>query len=97
MVRLELMVNRTLEEDFHDRLKKREIDLHYTKLVGVQGAGAAGLRRGDPVWPEENFLLICYCEEDQAQRLKDVVEGLKRDFPNEGIAMFSMEHCNRSL
>ncbi len=97
MLRLELIVNSTLEEDFHDRLKKRDIDLHYTKLVGVQGAGAAGLRRGDPVWPEANFLLIAYCDEEQARRLKDVVEGLKRDFPNEGIAMFSIENCNRSL
>lgn len=97
MTRVELIANRTVEEDLHDRLNKRGLHLQYTKLVGVQGAGQAGLRRGDAVWPEENFVIVSYCDDEQAARLQEVVEGLKRDFPNEGIALFAVAHCNRVL
>lgn len=87
MVRLELIANRSVEEDFFDRLKELG-DVHYTRVPVVFGSGDSGPRQGDHVWPEENFLLLMYCEEPLADQLTDVVRELKRKFPDEGIKLF---------
>ena len=89
MVRLELIANRSIEADFFDRLQRSGLDeVHYTKVPVVLGVGDSGPRQGDHVWPEENFLLLMYCEEDTADRLTDVVRELKRAFPDEGVKLF---------
>lgn len=89
MVRLELIANRSVEEDFFDLLAGRGMaDTAYTKVPVVFGSGRTGPRQGDHVWPEENFLLIMYCEEAIADRITDMVRDLKKIFPNEGIKLF---------
>ena len=54
---VEVIANRSIQEDFHERLRKRGIGAHYTLFPEVQGTGYAGPRRGDHIWPEENFRL----------------------------------------
>ena len=89
MVRLELIANRSVEEDFFDLLTERGLaNVAYTKVPVVFGSGNAGPRQGDHVWPEENFLLMMYCDEGIADRLTEVVRELKKVFPDEGIALF---------
>ena len=89
MVRLEMIANRSVEGDFFDLLQKRGLgEVHYTKVPVVFGVGDSGPRHGDHVWPEENFLLLIYCEEEIADRVTDVVRELKREFTDEGIKLF---------
>ena len=57
----------------------------------MQGVGDSGPRRGDHVWPEENFLMIIYCEEEMAVKLRELIGELKKLFPDEGIKMFAVE------
>ena len=91
MQRLEIIANRAVEEDLYDIFRRRKLSPFYTKLPEVHGVGDSGPRMGDHVWPEENFVLIVYCEEPEAQQLKDAVAELKELFPNEGIRMFAVE------
>lgn len=88
MVRLELIGNRAVEDDLYDLFRKRELNPFYTKLAEVQGFGDSGTRRGDHIFPEENFLLVFYCEEAAADAITETVRELKRIFPDEGIVLY---------
>ncbi len=88
MVRLELIGNRAVEDDLYDLFRKQELNPFYTKLAEVQGFGDSGTRRGDHIFPEENFLLIFYCDETVAASITEVVRELKLIFPGEGIVLY---------
>jgi len=89
--RIEIIANRSIEGDLHDALKAAGAALHYTKIPVVHGVGSSGPRMGDHVWPEENFILIVYCEDEEAEKIRSVVADLKAFFTQEGIKIFEME------
>lgn len=43
---------------------------------------------GDAVWPEENFLMIIYCEDDVVRRIEQAVELVRKKYDHEGIGLF---------
>ncbi|WP_455382199.1 PG0541 family transporter-associated protein [Salinispira pacifica] len=88
MVRLELIGNRAVEDDLYDLFRKQDLNPYYTKLAEVQGFGDSGTRKGDHIFPEENFVLIFYCDEEIADRIGEVVRELKLIFPSEGIVLY---------
>ncbi len=90
MKRLEIIGNKTTEEDILGALAASGVGKHYTLIPSVQGMGNAGPRKGDAVWPEENFLLIIYCEEHEAREIRKAVEDVRTRFPDEGIALFEL-------
>jgi hypothetical protein len=91
MQRLEIIANRSVEDDLYDVLRRRGLSPFYTKHPEVHGVGDSGPRMGDHVWPEENFVLVIYCDEEKARKLKEAVDELKELFPEEGIKMFAVE------
>lgn len=90
MIRLELYANRSVEEDLFDAFTKAGVVKHYTKLPVVHGVGSSGPRMGDAIWPEENFALIIWCEEEESHRIAAAVELVKQKFPHEGIKLFGV-------
>lgn len=90
MKRIEIIGNRSLEEDLLDLFKKSSIAAHYTKVPVVFGEGTSGPRMGDHVWPEENFLLIIYCEEKESEKIIEAVKEVKEMFHDEGIKLFEI-------
>uniref|UniRef100_A0A7C3I1T9 Nitrogen regulatory protein P-II n=1 Tax=Gracilinema caldarium TaxID=215591 RepID=A0A7C3I1T9_9SPIR len=90
MIRLELFANRSVEEDLFDAFAKVGVVKHYTKIPVVHGVGSSGPRMGDAIWPEENFALIIWCEEEEGRRIAAVVEAVKQRFPHEGIKLFGL-------
>ncbi len=90
MKRLEIFANRSIQEDMFDAFNKAEIAKHYTLSPIVLGAGHAGPRMGDHIWPEENFSLIIYCEEEEALQIKAVINEMKAFFTKEGIKLFEI-------
>lgn len=90
MKRVEIIANRSVEEDLMDAFSKAGVVKHYTKYPVVHGVGGSGPRMGDPVWPEENFSLICYCGEDEARRIAEVAAEVKKAFPDEGLKVFAL-------
>ncbi len=91
MKRIEIIANRSIEEDMHDLFKRKGVAAYYTKIPEVHGTGKSGPRRGDHVWPEENFILIVYCGDEEAEKIKSAVAELKLLFEGEGIRVFEME------
>jgi hypothetical protein len=90
MRRLEIIANRSIEEDMFDLFKRRGIVNYYTKIPVVHGVGNSGPRMGDHVWPEENVILIIYCDEEEANAIREAIEELKLFFKDEGIKLFQM-------
>ena len=90
MIRVEIIANRSVEENIHEALAKEQVGKHYTKIPNVLGVGACGPRMGDAVWPEENFALIIWCEKDEARGIQDAIAKIKEKFPGEGIKLFGV-------
>jgi hypothetical protein len=68
--------------------RARNIVKRYTKIPSVHGEGYSSPKQGDHIWPEENMILIVYCEEDEAAAIRQVVRELRQSFPDEGLALF---------
>lgn len=91
MKRLEIIGNRSIEEDLFDIFKREKIVNYYTKIPIVHGVGSSKPRMGDHIWPEENFLLIIYCENDEAKKILDAVKEVKKYFQDEGLRLFELD------
>jgi hypothetical protein len=90
MIRIEVVANNSVEENILEAFKKAEVGKFYTKYNNVYGVGSSGPRMGDAVWPEENFALIIWCEEDEARLIEKAVNSIKEIFPDEGIKLFGL-------
>lgn len=90
MKRIEIIANRSIQEDMLDAFKKAEIVKHYTLIPIVLGVGNSGPRMGDHIWPEENFSIVIYCDNTEAEKIKNVITDLKAFFTSEGIKIFEM-------
>jgi len=90
MIRLEIMANHSVEENIIAALQKEEIGKFYTKYPSIFGVGNSGPRMGDAIWPEENFVLVIWCEKEEAAKIKKAVKGVKSQFPDEGIKIFGV-------
>ena len=88
MKRVEIIANRAVEEELLSAFLKADVAKYYTKFPVVHGVGNSGPRMGAAVWPEENFALVIWCEEEEARKIKEAVMAVKARFPNEGIKVF---------
>jgi len=88
MKRVELIANNSVEEDLFEAFEMRSIVKAFTKIPSVHGAGNSTPKRGDHIWPEENFMLLVFCEEEEAEQILQAVNEVKTHFPDEGIKLF---------
>jgi len=90
MIRVEIIANRSVEENILEALAKEGVAKFYTKIPNVLGVGDCGPRMGDAVWPEENFALIVWCEKEEAEGIERAIKNVKEKFPGEGIKLFGV-------
>ncbi len=90
MTRLEIIANNTVEEDIIEALDAVEEGFYYSKLSAVHGRGKSDPRKGDAIWPEENFIFIIYCDDDRAAEYANAVKEVKERFDGEGIKVFAL-------
>ena len=90
MIRIEIIANHSVEENILEALAKEQVGKFYTKYPRILGVGSAGPRMGDAVWPEENFALVIWCEEEEARAIQRAVEKVKQQFSGEGIKVFGL-------
>jgi Nitrogen regulatory protein P-II len=88
MKRVELIANQSVEDDIFEAFEKRDIVKKFTKIPSVHGSGNSTSKRGDHIWPEENFMLLVFCEDSEAQQIKEAVSEVKVLFEDEGIKLF---------
>ena len=91
MKRIEIIGNKSIEEDLFDLFKRKSIVKNYTKIPVVHGVGTSGPRNGDHIWPEENFILIVYCDDKEAKLILNTVKEIKSYFKDEGLKLFETE------
>ena len=82
MIRLEVIANRSVEENILEAFKKSGIAKYYTKHPTVFGVGSSGPRMGDPIWPEENFAIVIWCEKEEAKKIRRAVLEVKKQYPD---------------
>lgn len=88
MYRAEIISNQSVQDDITERLEKEIPGIQYTVIPEVHGKGLKTKKLGDVVWPEMNFILFAYIEDEDAKKVKDVIAQVKERFPNEGISLF---------
>lgn len=85
--RIDLVFSQALEEDFVEQFELNKID-RYTIVPVVKGKGYSQPKLGTVVWPQLNTMLITFCNEDDAVKVKRVVMLLREKYKTEGIACF---------
>lgn len=86
--RVEIISNQSVQDDVVELLEEEIPGIEYTILPDVQGKGNKSKKLGDTTWPEMNFVLFSYVDEDSAKKIKAIIQALKQKFPNEGISLF---------
>ncbi|MDR1318378.1 MAG: hypothetical protein LBJ90_02035 [Treponema sp.] len=90
MIRIEIIANHSVEDNVLDALAAAGVGKYYTRFPNILGVGSSGPRMGDAIWPEENFVVVIWCEEDEARAIGRAVAGVKERFPDEGIKVFGL-------
>ena len=90
MMRIEIIANHSVEENILEALAEAQAGKHYTRYPSVMGVGRSGPKMGDAIWPEENFALVIWCDEDEARSIERAVASVKERFPDEGIKLFGL-------
>jgi nitrogen regulatory protein PII len=88
MKRLELIANASTQEDIQDALEAAVDRFYYSVIPVVHGRGRQLRRLGTATWPEENFMLISYVEDTDAETVRGVLATIKARFPTDGIKFF---------
>ena len=91
MVRIEIVANKSVEDDITQTLERYVQGILYTKIPLAYGRGGDDRKLGNTTWPETNFVLTSYVCDDQLATVKSVIRGVKRKFPSEGIKLFALK------
>jgi nitrogen regulatory protein PII len=90
MLRVEIIANHSVEENVLDALKDHGVGKYYTLCPNVTGVGTSGPRMGDAIWPEQNFVLVIWCEREEALGIEQAIAEVKEKYPDEGIKLFGL-------
>ncbi len=88
MCRIEIIANKSVEDDITETLEQYVPGILYTTVPLAYGRGGDDRKLGTSTWPETNFLLISYIEDTSLEMAKAVIKGVKERFKGEGIKMF---------
>jgi hypothetical protein len=90
MIRIEIIANHSVEENILEAFAEAHVAKYYSRYPSVMGVGRSGPRMGDAIWPEENFVLVIWCEDEEARGIERALASVKERFPDEGIKLFGL-------
>lgn len=88
MRRVEIMAAQAIQQDILDAFALFEVPPQYTIIPSAHGRGHTSPKLGDATWPEENFILIMYCEDAVVERIERSLDLVKKKYDHEGIGFF---------
>lgn len=88
MYRAEIIANQSVQEEIVQLLEEHIEDVLYTIVPLVTGRGKDSYKMGSSTWPETNFILISYVEDDDVEVVKAIIKAVKQKFSGEGIKLF---------
>lgn len=86
--RAEIISNQSVQDNIVELIEQEIEGIQYTIIPDVQGSGCHTKKLGDTVWPEMNFDLFTYVSENDAKKIKAIVQAVKEKYPQEGISLF---------
>ena len=91
MYRAEIISNQSVQDDIIELLEQEIQGIQYTIIPDCQGRGMHAKKLGDTTWPEMNFVLFTYVSEEDALKIKSIIQTVRNKFPKEGISLFFCE------
>ena len=88
MYRIEIISNKSVEEDIIGALEQYVPGILYTTFPQVFGRGGDDYKLGNSTWPETNFVMVSYVEDSDLEKVKAVIRGVKEKYKSEGVKMF---------
>ena len=88
MRRVEIMAAQAIQEDILDAFDFHKVPPHYTIIPSAYGRGNTMPKLGDDVWPEENFIMIIYCDDETVRLIERSLELVRKKYDHEGIGFF---------
>jgi len=88
MKRVEIIAAQAIQDDLLDALAHYEVPMNYTIIPTAHGMGSTTHKLGNDGWPEENFILLIYCQEEMLSRIEQAIELVKKKYDHEGIGYF---------
>lgn len=88
MYRAEIIANQSVQDDIIETLEEYIPEMLYTIVPLVHGRGNGNYKLGSSTWPETNFLLLSYINDEDKSKVKAVIDAVKEKFPGEGIKVF---------
>jgi len=88
MRRVEIIAAQAILDDVLEALEHYEVPMHYTIIPTAHGKGDTIPKLGDDVWPEENFILIMYCQDETLSGIEKALQLVKKKYDQEGIGYF---------
>jgi hypothetical protein len=85
MKRLEIIANQSVREELIEEIETAMPDVEYTMIPIVHGKGRRKRKEGTRTWPETNFYLLVYLDEEGLAAAEAAVKDITRRFPDEGI------------
>lgn len=91
MIRIEIISNKSVQEDIEKAMEGNIENFYYTTIPLVLGRGEESRKLGTATWPETNFAMISYIEDKDYETAKKVIAAIKDKFSGEGIKMFAVK------
>ena len=88
MYRIEIISNKSVEDDITEILEEHIPDILYTTVPLVYGKGGNARKLGTTTWPETNFVMVSYIKDNELPVVKAVIKAVKEKFNGEGIKLF---------
>jgi len=90
MKRLEIIASESVQSEVVAALRKAVPRIEYTLILDAHGVGRKTHKEGTNVWPELNFVLFSYLDDEDAKSAIAALDGVRKRFPGEGISAFCL-------
>ena len=88
MTRCEIIANQSVQDEIITLMEEHIPGVLYTIIPTVVGRGKNSYKMGSATWPETNFILISYVEDQEVSVMKAIIAAVKEKFAGEGIKLF---------
>lgn len=88
MTRCEIIANQSVQDEIVSLMEEHIPDVLYTIIPTVVGRGKNSYKMGNGTWPETNFILVSYIEDEHIAMMKAIIKAVKERFTGEGIKLF---------
>lgn len=88
MTRCEIIANQSVQDEIVSLMEEHIPGVLYTIIPTVVGRGKNSYKMGSATWPETNFILVSYVEDENVATMKAIIKAIKKKFVGEGVKLF---------